>query len=610
MSKNNDFFEKIHELKSVGSNRTAKYRRNYRRYNFTPYASLDNIKNPSVVGYFQEDASTESDTVSTPQLNVIKSCIDTLVSKVAQSKVRPYFNCINGTFKDIQIVRQAQQFFDQYFDYQNVNKTVSEAFRDSCIFDTGWVFVNPFTNKIERALPFQVFARPSEMTYGKLTRVYYEQKEYPVTLLDKEIQAKIYNKNPSAEYVTYGIYFDTISHKVVQWIDLLGNTERDLIVGDYESDVIPFIALHYVSPIFGNSSQSVVDMLNSIQLSIDILMAKVNDASQLNMAQTFFVPQGSDIKVQQLNNRIGNVVTYRPTADVGGTPIFESTPQFISDQYLSYIEQLKQDAYEMVGISQLSAQSKKPTGLNSGIALSTMEDVESERFETQLNQIIRCYVDIAKTCIKVFNKDEDVLPPNQMRVSIKWKDVVDESDKMVIQFSGADALSKDPSTKLQQLQMLAQAGILPQNRIAQYMEIPDINSGYSLSNNAINAVLSVIEDCIERDNYSVPDYIPFTMLKEEIINTQLSLRSANFEKNKDDIEKLQKLYAIAEEKEAEWQTTVTQQTDAMQSEMSENNPLPQGENILTQEANMQRVQNPSENMDMETSVGDGGWDRR
>ena len=604
--KTTNIINNINELKSVGSNRTAKYRRNFRRYNYTPFASIENIKNPSVIGYFQTDASIENDTTATPQMNVIKSCIDTLVSKVAQSKVRPYFNCINGTFKDIQIVKQAQQFFDQYFDMQNVNKTVSEAFRDACIFDTGWVFINPFTKNIEKALPYQVFTRPSEMTYGKMTRVYYEQKDYPVVLLSKELREKIIKKHEDLEYVTYGLYFDTIKHVVVQYVDALGT---DLIIEDYESDVVPFIPLFYVSPIFGNSSQSIVDMLNSIQLSIDNIMAKINDASQLNNAMTFFVPDGSDIKVQQLTNRIGNIVRYRATADMGSNPITTATPSFISDQYLQTLEQLKQNAYEMVGISQLSAQSKKPSGLNSGIALTTMEDVESERFETQLNQIIRCYVDVAKACIQIFPKDEDILPPSQMRVSIKWKDIVEESEKMIIQFSGADALSKDPSTKLQQLQMLAQAGILPQSRIAQYMEIPDINSGYSLSNNAINAVLSLIDDCIQKNKFDVPDYIPFTMLKEEIINTQLSLRSANYEKNEEDIEKLQILYAIAEEKEREWMSTVQNATDNNIANNNDNNPLPQATNVLTEEATMQRVENPS-NMDLETTSGDGGWDRK
>lgn len=595
----------IKELKSLNDARNAKYIRNFRLYNYCAKSSLFNLRSPSIVGYFQTEFGIENDVTSTPQLNVVKSCIDTLVSKVAQSKVRPFFNCINGTFKDIQIVKQSQQFFDQYFEMQNVNKIVSESFRDACIFDTGWVYVNPFNKRIEKALPYQVYVRPSEMSYGKITRVYYEQNDYPISLLSDELQKKIHKVNENLAYVIYGVYYDTVEHKVVQYINALG--ADDLIIEDYQSDVIPFIPIFYSTPIMGNSSQSIADMLNSIQMSIDCIMAKINEASQLNNALTFFVPDGSDLKVQQLNNRIGNVIRYRANADVGGNPIFTSTPQFINEQYFSALEQLKQNAYQMVGISQLSAQSKKPNGLNSGIALSTMEDVESERFETQLNQIIRCYVDITKVCMKVFNPNDNILPYSQMRVSIKWKDIVEESDKMVIQFSGADALSKDPSTKLQQLQLLAQAGILPQSRIAQFMEIPDINSGYSLSNNAINAVLSVIDDCIQRDNFDIPDYIPFTMLKEEIINTQLSLRSANFDENKEDIEKLQMLYAIAEKKEQEWMKTLNEATNKAINENGEN-PLPQTTNILTQEANMTRVD--PQNMDMETSVGDGGWDRK
>ena len=73
---------------------------------------------------------------------------------------------------------------------------------------------------------------------------------------------------------------------------------------------------------------------------------------------------------------------------------------------------------------------------------------EDDRFETQLNQVIRAYVDVAKTCIRVFDADKDILPEISNRVSIKWSDIVKESDNMSIQYSGADSLSKDPSTKL------------------------------------------------------------------------------------------------------------------------------------------------------------------
>ena len=575
-----DITSAISSLKVFGSSRRSKYYRNYRRYNYTPFADLENIRSPSVVGYYEQNNEVEEDTTRTPQINIIKSCIDTLTSKIAQSKVRPFFNTQNGTFKDIQTVKQAQAFFDLYYDLQNVNKKVSEAFRDSAIFEKGVIYIDPESKEITKALPWQVFIRPAEVTYGKLTRVYYERKDYPTTLLK---ESYIRKANAEADdYVVYGVYYDTFNHiKAIIVNGLLVDTIP------YKPNKVPFVFLYYCSPIFGDTSQSIVDMLNSIQLEIDNLMMKIKDASQLNPALTFCVPKGSSVKTSQLNNRVGQILEYNATPNMTGSPVTVATPAFIDGQYMQLVEELKQSAYELVGISQLSAMSTKPTGLNSGVALSTMENIESDRFETQLNQVIRAYVDIAKTCIEVFPEEDTILPEDNQRLSIKWKDIVEESNKMVVQFSAADSLSKDPSTKLQQLQMLAQTGIIPQTRIAQFMELPDIQSGYSLSNNAINAVLTCINDCIEKDIFEVPDYIPFLMLKEEIINTQLSLKSAASAENdnRKDIEKLTRLYEAVEEKEAEWQSNQPQPAEPQQTE----DGMPIGENILTQEAQMTQV---------------------
>ena len=534
----------IAELKSFDGNRSYKYRRNYRYYNATKNCSLENIRNPMIVGYYNDasrEFGEEMDTSANPQLNVIASCIDTLHSKIAQSKVRPFFTTINGTFKDIQCVKQAQQFFDVFYDMQNVNRKISDAFRDCCIFDTGVIYIDEDSKRIERVLPFQVFVRPAEANYGRITRIYYEQKDFPVTLLPKKIEIN----NKSIQYMDYGIYYDTVEHTKAY----TGNG-KILLVEKYNQDIIPFVFIYYKNPIVGNISTSVADMLVNIQQEINILMAKIKDASQLNPALTFLVPEGSNLKATQLNNRIGNILTYNPIQG-GGTPVTSSAPAFIDNQYITLLNELIQKAYDLVGISMLSAQSKKPAGLNSGIALATMEDVESDRFETQLNQVIRAYIDVAKTCLQVFPQDENILPEISTRVSIKWKDIIKESTNMNIQYSGADNLSKDPSTKLQQLQQLSQAGVIPSARIPQLMQIPDLEMGYSLSNNAIDAVMAVIKDCLENDNMSVPEYIPFELLKEEIINTQLAL-TTNYRKNKEDIKKLGKLYETVEDMAQEW----------------------------------------------------------
>ena len=609
--------KRVSELKTLNESRLSKYYRNYNYYNNTPAGTLKNIRNPSIVGLYNIEESIETDTTLTPSLNVIKSCIDTLTSKIAQSKVRPFFNCINGTFKDINVCKNAQQYFDQYFDIEEVNKKVSMAFRDACIFDHGVLYVDSETKSITKALPWQVFVRPAELTYNNVTRAYYCQKDYPVSMLPERYRNKVLAVNPDQQYVTYGIYYDTVDQCKAVYI-----TELDFVgIEKYEGNRVPFVFLWYNNPIHGGSSVSIVDMLYGIQTEINVLMSKVKDASQLTPANTIFLPDDATIKNTQLNNRVGNIVTYKATSDMTGSPVTIATPAFIDGQYIELIQNLKETAYEMVGISQLSAQSKKPSGLDSGVALQTMEDVESERFEEQLNQVIRCYVEIAKTCLRVLPKDETILPDTPNRLDVKWRDIVEEEKKMQIQFSAADSLSKDPSTKLQQLQQLAAVGVIPQERIPQFMELPDLEGGYSLSNNAINAVLSVIRDCIESDNFEVPEYIPIPMLKTEIINTQLSLRAANYHKNKDDIAKLDKLYDMAIEIENQMnQPTIDEQVQqaAIQQQQQMAAQQAQAEQAAMQQNAMQQAMaqqggQPMGMVDMDMQTGQPGltgWDGR
>lgn len=561
MKKNRSFINTINEYVSKNGAWKSKALRNLRTYEYTPSLSLQNLSDDEVVGYFQGSIWSEDDTTSIIQENIIKSAIDTLVSKIASQKVRPFLNTVNGSFKDMQVVKSAQTFFDSFFDENNVNLQVSLAFRDSCIFDRGFVFVDKINKRISRVLPWQVFIDSKENTYGKITTVVYQQKHYPTSLL---------NVDTTLKEVTYTQLWDVREHKYVEYIP-----ELDLYKeSTYEADVIPFIQINYSNPVKGNSSSSVVDLLYGIQKEVDMLVQKIKDASNLSSPLKYFVPQQSNIKVEKLSNRIGDVITYNLPPNYNGNPVTVATDPFMDPEWMKTLETFKQHAYELVGISQLSAMSQKPKGLDSGVALSTMEDIESDRFETQLNTIIRCYVELAKVCIKVF--DGDILPPDKLRASnIVWEDIVAMQDKMTIQFSAAEALSKDPSEKLKQLQALVAAGVIPQSRVAQLMEIPDLNQGYSFANNAINAVMAIIDDCIERDIYDIPFYIPIDMLQEEIINTCLSLKGANSQSNNDDIAKLMKLFAAAEKMKINSQTSAEmyasqQLQNEIQSDM--NNP--------------------------------------
>ena len=529
-----DIIYNIQHLESFYGNFKSKCLRNYRLYTYSSTVTLD-LSDSEIVGFYQRGTfDIEDDTTSSIQENIIASCIETLCSKIASQKVRPFFNTVNGTFKEMQIARQSQVFFDQLYEENNVNKVVTNAFKTACIFDKGIVKISD--DGITNRLPWNVYVDPREASYGQITQVAEKLPKTPGRLLELKYGIKA---NRNLDYTVYE-YYDVMEHiKAVYVLEL-----NKVVKEKYEPNVIPYLMIHYSDPIKGNTSQSVVDQLYGIQMQIDELLSVMKDSIAMNPGMTLLVPRSSNIKTNMLSNRTGQIIQYDPIPNQTGSPITYATNDIISAQFVQLLDKLKNDAYEIVGISQLSATSQKPEGLNSGVALSTMEDIESDRFETQLNSVIRLYVDIAKACLDIFPPDKNILPDDITRANIKWADIVAARNNMKIQFSAAQSLSKDPSEKLKQLTALAQAGVIPQSHIATLMELPDLNSGYNLANNAFNAVYTFIDDVIKNGvPETIPEYLPTdkgSLLETEIINTMLSLAVKPAE-NKKEIDTLKQL---------------------------------------------------------------------
>ena len=591
-----EVIERINDLIANGNVKYAKYQKNYALYNQCPAVDLKS-KIPMAVGYI-DDVYSEDSVV--PKLNVVKSAIDAVVSKISTAHCRPFVNTVKGSFKTIQICKQLQVFFDYYFDEKNVQSKVTEALRDACIFDSGYLYLDEINGDIKVVEPWNVYTRQREK--NEFRSVYVEFPNASVDSLKDEDFEFLNNGEKKGLYVTIGYFYDARSKTKAT---LVNRQIRD--ISSLKSDTIPVCPIYYTMPIVGNTTLSIADILKGIQVEIDELMMRISDASVLNPAQTILLANASNITVGQLNNKVGNVVQYN-SQNPSGAGVDVVTPEFISSQYITLLDNLIEKAYNMVGISQLSAQGKKPSGLDSGVALATQADIESDRFQVLLDQYIRTFTELAKIVVKVFEANKDIIKPNRYNLKLTWGDVEKEYDKMRIQFSAADNLSKDPSEKLKQLQTLAQAGIIPATQIASLLELPDINRGYSVANNAWNACQTLIDQCIYEDKYEIPDYVPFQMLKEQIVNMQLSLRTAQGSEsgNEDDIKRLIKYYEMVEDHELKLESSLQQQT-TMQ-DVNENNmySAQNNENLSSGTENTMNMVNEGVSNPMQVSAANNG----
>jgi hypothetical protein len=463
-------------------------------------------------------------------MSVIKSCIDTLVSKVASAKVRPYFTPIQGTYNTIKVLKQTQIFFDDLYERVDAVKKITLAFRDACIFDTGYIFVNPFDYSIMKINPWQATILDAEYHYGKLTKALITFEDVP-----KSILKIVYGIDYHEHYATkLDLYIDTELKNIFCIIDGGANVVKTV---NYNGP-IPLVMFHYSSPVKGAKTTSIADDLYNIQWNINLLNARIKEAAQLSPANLIFVPDGSNINTHNLDNRAGQVIKYKPIPSVG-QPVEVATPAPISPAYENLLEYYIQKAYEMTGISMLSAQSINPLGANaSGAALQSMENIESTRFETQMNQVVRGYVDLAKLLIAMLPEDTDILPAEANRSGYTWKDVKKQANLINIQYSAQSMLSKDPSKRLEQIIQLSQVGLIPQGKIGRFLEMPDLSEVFNIMTAAQDAVDKVIQLAIENGIFEIPRYVSYDLLGKSVTAMQNQLLGAYTENNPETLDNL------------------------------------------------------------------------
>lgn len=526
--------KKINNLLSSTGSSINKYYRNYALYNQTSVADIKSA-NPIAPGVIQNGMRINSDY---PSINIIKSCVDSVVNSIVTAKPRPFINTIKGSFKTIEIARQLQIFYDYYFSEQDLyNKNVI-ALRDACLFDRGYVYIDEITLEASNISPWNVYTDPNEK---EKKQVYIIFNNTTIESLPEYVEKELTKSELNLNHITYGVYYNSKYHTKALTVN--GSVRK---IYNYEADTVPIKYITYTPTIIGDHCLSIADMLLGLQKEINIISKTIALAAKKNPAQTIMLQNASNIAVGELNNEIGNIIQFNSENNGSGNPVNVLTPSFISEQYEAIRDKDIQRAYELVGKSQTSASGRKEVGIESGVAIATLADLQSERFQVLLGSFIDLFTQEAKLVAEIGMKNATIITPSRYELKLTWDEVREDYSKMRIEFSSADALSKDPSEKLKQLQSLAQAGIIPATQIPSLLEIPDINRGFSAVNNGYNCAMSIIDACIYDDKYDLPFYVPFELLKEMIVNTMLSLRAAEgaTEDNEEDIDKLSKLFKI------------------------------------------------------------------
>jgi hypothetical protein len=479
-----------------------------------------------------------------PTMNVVQSCVDTLVSRITQSRPRPVFLTDNGDYKARNLAKSLNSFIMGEFYRSKAYDIGTQALRDAAVLGTGCLKIYEGQDnkvQIERVLFTELLVDPNDSLYGD------PRQMYQLKLVDREVLAEMFPDKKNDIMRTEQAFPDTAgdssrtSSDQVMVIEgwhlpsgpnatdgrhIIACTNVCLLDEEYNKEKFPFVFIHYSQRLLGFFGQSLAEQLMGTQVEINKLLMTISRSINLVGVPRVFVEDGSKVVKAQLNNDVGSIVTYR-----GTKPVYEVAPCVPAEVY-AQLQRLVDYAYQQSGISALSAASKKPAGLDSGAALREYDDLQSDRFATLSKRYDNFYVelayqviDLAKDIAERDGKYTTVYPNKNgtREVDLPKADLL--KDTYIIQCFDASSLPRDPAGRLQKIIEMIQSGMIDIKEGRRMLDFPDLEQQEKLANSGEERILKILDQIIEDGNYTPPDPFMDLNLAIQISNQYYNLYS-------------------------------------------------------------------------------------
>lgn len=465
--------------------------------------------------------------------NVVQSATDTLTSKICKNRPKPMFVTSGGDWKLQKRAKNLEKFVEGIF-YENKFYTHvrKKNVVDAIVFGDGLakVFAKDGRPAIERVNPRRIYTDWIESIGGAPRQL------MQVDLVDRDILIDCYpdladkiKSASSASLDSVGLYSATSDQLMVieAWhlpSGLDAGDGRHCIVIDgctlfseeWKKPFFPFAKLPFNERTEGYWAQGGAEQIQGIQLEINKILWRISRSLDLGSTFKVWLKNGSKIVKEHINNELGTIIN-------SDEPPQYLTPPIVQPEIYNRLTTVKQEAFEIFGISQLSAQSQKPMGLDSGKALRTYANIESERFMTfgkaDEQFVLDCaylIIDCARDIVEEHGKLSVKAENKKFVEEINFKENDLDEEDYILKMFPVSSLPSDPEGRLQTVQEYMQAGLINPRMGKRLLDFPDLEALENLQNAKEDYLHSVFEKIIEEGEITPPEPEDDLQLAQEL----------------------------------------------------------------------------------------------
>ena len=481
------------------------------------------------------------------RLNVTQSMIDTITSKIGKNRPRPMYLTEGGDYSLRTKAKMMGRMMEGLFLQSKLYDIMPKIFQDSCIFDLGVLKIYAENGKIyvERVFANEILWDMDDALYGEPQSLYQVKKVHKSYLLDRfsgfssEINNLLGGKqeeNPDSELIecveAWHLPTSPDSGDGRHVICIEGVT---LLDEEYTRTQFPFLFLKWSDSIVGFGGISLAEQLYPVQKEINSLCIRIQQSMHLLSVPLVFIQAGSKVAPSHIRNQPGTIIHYN------GQPPVVYTPQAVHPEVFNHLDRLYQRAYEISGISELSATGKKPAGLESGAALRIYHDIETERFiligrryESAFMSAAEHYFDLAEEIVAEQGSFPVQTTYRREMTKVDFEKIRMARDEFILEPFPVSILPSLPAGKLQTVQELINIGVIDKKeQITRLLDFPDLNSVSQVYEAAEADVEWRISKILDEGEYVGPEpYMDLNLAKQRFQLAYLEARQKGVEPEK------------------------------------------------------------------------------
>lgn len=422
--------------------------------------------------------------------NKFRRVLDTIHAKIVRNKILPQAVSTSGNYTTRAAAKSRSLFIEGLFATERIDQLDDMAARDALLCGFAAVKVSSDGARVnfERLKPWCIKLREAECNGGLPRRLYYAD-DYDRGVLAEmfpEHEAKIMAA-PMAHRQGTSRLLDSHNPDAIRVCEAwaLGGEGRHVISIEgfalldeqYAEATFPVAILRFYAPPIGFFPVPIAKLILPIQRELEATAAKIQATFRLMSHAHFIVPPGVEFSTEQITNEPGTIWRANP----GQIQAF--APPVVSSDLYRYFTDLGPMMTEMSGASQMSVANQKPGGVTSGIALQTLDDVESEGFIAMHRAWQDWHVTLARLGIAAAaivaedNPDFSVRVLGKGRASaVRWSDADLSDADYEIRVMPTSQFARDFAGRIDQAEKLLQLGALSIPQFRDILDLPDLQA--------------------------------------------------------------------------------------------------------------------------------------